>query len=73
MFRYSPLEMEEMQKQITQLLLRGYIQPSSSPFGQCSSSADNAYACTAQLDNWIACSALAAWPGCANLAVVLMN
>jgi hypothetical protein len=27
MFRYSPLEMEEMQKQISQLLLRGYIQP----------------------------------------------
>jgi hypothetical protein len=33
MFRYSPLEMEEMQKQIGQVLLRGYNQPSSSPFG----------------------------------------
>jgi hypothetical protein len=31
MFRYNPLEMEEMQRQIAQLLLRGYIQPSSSP------------------------------------------
>eukprot|EP00882_Tetradesmus_deserticola_P000856 GHRQ01000930.1.p1 GENE.GHRQ01000930.1~~GHRQ01000930.1.p1 ORF type:complete len:1344 (+),score=98.92 GHRQ01000930.1:408-4034(+) len=33
MFRYSPLEMQEMQKQIGQLLQLGYIQPSSSPFG----------------------------------------
>jgi hypothetical protein len=33
MFRYSPAEMEEMEKQIQQLLELGYIQPSLSPFG----------------------------------------
>jgi hypothetical protein len=33
MFRYSPAEMEEMEKQIRQLLELGYIQPSLSPFG----------------------------------------
>jgi hypothetical protein len=33
MFRYSPFEMEEMQKQITQLLELGYIRPPASPYG----------------------------------------
>jgi hypothetical protein len=33
MFRYSPFEMEEMKKQIAQLLELGYIRPSSSPYG----------------------------------------
>jgi hypothetical protein len=33
MFRYSLAEMEEMEKQIQQLLELGYIQPSLSPFG----------------------------------------
>lgn len=33
MFRYSPFEMEEMQKQISQLLDLGYIRPSCSPYG----------------------------------------
>jgi hypothetical protein len=33
MFRYSPFELEEMHKQITQLLELGYIQPSASPYG----------------------------------------
>jgi hypothetical protein len=33
MFRYSPLEMAEMEKQIKDLLEKGYIEPSSSPFG----------------------------------------
>jgi hypothetical protein len=33
MFCYSPAEMEEMEKQIQQLLELGYIQPSLSPFG----------------------------------------
>jgi hypothetical protein len=33
MLRYSPAEMEEMEKQIRQLLELGYIQPSLSPFG----------------------------------------
>ena len=33
MFRYSPLELEEMKKQVLALLEQGYIQPSSSPYG----------------------------------------
>ena len=33
MYRYSPLEMEEMQKQIAALLELGYIKPSQSPYG----------------------------------------
>jgi hypothetical protein len=33
MFRYSPAETEEMEKQMKQLLELGYIQPSLSPFG----------------------------------------
>jgi hypothetical protein len=33
MYRYSPLEMEEMQKQIAALLELGYITPSQSPYG----------------------------------------
>ena len=33
MYRYSPLEMEEMEKQIKTLLDLGYIQPSHSPYG----------------------------------------
>jgi hypothetical protein len=33
MFRYSPMELEEMRKQVTALLRQGKIQPSSSPFG----------------------------------------
>jgi len=33
MYRYSPMEMEEMEKQITNLLDLGYIRPSQSPYG----------------------------------------
>ena len=33
MFRYSPLEMAEMEKQISDLLDKGYIEPSTSPYG----------------------------------------
>lgn len=33
MFRYSPLEMAELEKQIKELLEKGYIQPSTSPYG----------------------------------------
>jgi hypothetical protein len=33
MFRYSPLEMAELEKQIRELLDNGYIQPSTSPYG----------------------------------------
>src|SRR5512147_2258328 len=33
MFRYSPFELEEMQRQIDQLLALGYIRPSASPYG----------------------------------------
>lgn len=33
MFRYSPLEIAEMEKQIKELLELGYIQPSTSPYG----------------------------------------
>ena len=32
-YRLSPLEMEELKKQITKLLEQGFIQPSSSPWG----------------------------------------
>jgi hypothetical protein len=33
MYRYSPMEMEEMEKQIQHLIELGYIRPSQSPFG----------------------------------------
>lgn len=33
MFRYSPLEMAELEKRIKELLENGYIQPSTSPYG----------------------------------------
>lgn len=33
MFRYSPLEMEELERRIKELLDLGYIQPSTSPYG----------------------------------------
>jgi hypothetical protein len=33
MYRYSPIEMEEMEKQIKTLLELGYIRPSQSPYG----------------------------------------
>lgn len=33
MYRYSPMEMEEMEKQIKLLLELGYIRPSQSPYG----------------------------------------
>jgi hypothetical protein len=33
MYRYSPLEMEEMERQIHKLLELGYIRPSQSPYG----------------------------------------
>ena len=33
MFRYSPLEMTEIERQVTQLLEQGYISPSTSPYG----------------------------------------
>jgi hypothetical protein len=33
MFRYSPLERKEMETQVTELLRKGFIQPSISPFG----------------------------------------
>jgi hypothetical protein len=33
MYRYSPIEMEEMEKQIQALLELGYIRPSQSPYG----------------------------------------
>jgi len=33
MFRYSPAEMEEMKKQVTELLKVGLVQQSYSPFG----------------------------------------
>lgn len=33
MFRYSPLEMAELEKRIQELLENGYIQPSTSPYG----------------------------------------
>jgi hypothetical protein len=33
MFRYSPVELEELEQQITKLLELGYIQPSLSPYG----------------------------------------
>ena len=33
MFRYSPIELEELDRQITKLLELGYIQPSLSPYG----------------------------------------
>ena len=33
MFRYSPLEMAEIERQVTQLLEQGYISPSTSPYG----------------------------------------
>jgi hypothetical protein len=32
MFRYSPLEMEEMESQLRDLLVQGYIHPSTSPY-----------------------------------------
>jgi hypothetical protein len=33
MFRYSPMELEEMERQVKELLALGYIEPSTSPFG----------------------------------------
>lgn len=33
LFRYSPLEMAEIERQVTELLALGYIQPSMSPWG----------------------------------------
>jgi Reverse transcriptase (RNA-dependent DNA polymerase)/RNase H-like domain found in reverse transcriptase/Integrase zinc binding domain/Chromo (CHRromatin Organisation MOdifier) domain/Retroviral aspartyl protease len=33
MFRYSPAEMQEMERQIADLLAKGYIEPSTSPYG----------------------------------------
>lgn len=33
MFRYSPLELAEMERQVKELLDQGYIKPSSSPYG----------------------------------------
>lgn len=33
LFRYSPKELEEMKRQVTQLLELGYIDPSTSPYG----------------------------------------
>ena len=33
MFRYSPMELEEMERQVTDLLANGYIEPSTSPYG----------------------------------------
>jgi hypothetical protein len=33
MFRYSPLELEEIKRQVNELLSKGLIEPSSSPFG----------------------------------------
>ena len=33
MFRYSPLEMAEMERQIKALIEKGYIEPSTSPYG----------------------------------------
>jgi hypothetical protein len=33
MFRYSPMELEEMQRQVQQLLEMGCIEPSTSPYG----------------------------------------
>ena len=33
MYRYSPMEMEEMEKQIQHLIELGYIRPSQSPYG----------------------------------------
>jgi len=35
MFRYSPKEYETMQQYVTELLEKGLIQPSSSPYGAC--------------------------------------
>jgi hypothetical protein len=35
MFRYSPKEYETMQQYVTELLTKGLIQPSSSPYGAC--------------------------------------
>ena len=32
LFRYSPLEMEQIEKQVAELLKLGYIQPSASPW-----------------------------------------
>ena len=34
MYRLSPLEQEEAKKQITKYLAKGWITPSSSPYGQ---------------------------------------
>ena len=33
MFRYSPMELEEMERQVKELLDLGYIEPSTSPYG----------------------------------------
>ena len=33
MFRYSPLELEEMERQVKELIENGYIEPSTSPYG----------------------------------------
>jgi hypothetical protein len=33
LFRYSPLELQEIERQVKELLLHGHIQPSQSPFG----------------------------------------
>ena len=33
MYRLSPKEMEEVRKQVTDLLANGYIEPSNSPYG----------------------------------------
>ena len=33
MYRLSPLEMEEVKKQVAELLAKGYIEPSTSPYG----------------------------------------
>jgi len=33
LFRYSPVEMAEMERQVADLLARGYITPSTSPYG----------------------------------------
>jgi len=33
LFRYSPREVEEIKSQLTELLTKGLVQPSSSPWG----------------------------------------
>ncbi len=33
MYRLSPNEIKEVQRQVTELLARGYITPSTSPYG----------------------------------------